>query len=65
MEVSKAIVPRSCLNVLYSHAVLYQPLVDCFCRMSHEDSSSEIGLSKNIGQSRGMVKMEAKGRGSA
>ena len=53
------------MNVLYSHAVLYQPLVNRFCRMRHEDSSSEIGLSKNVGQSRGMVKMEAKARGSA
>ena len=65
MGVSYEIVPRLGSNVLYSHAVLYQPLVNCFCRMRHENSSSEIGLSKNVGQSRGMVKMEAKARVSA
>lgn len=33
--------------------------------MRHEDASSEVGLGEDIGQRRGMVKMEAETRGSA
>ena len=55
----------SCVDVLYSYAVLYQPLVDGFCWMGHKDASSEVGFGKDIGQCRGMVKMEAETRGSA
>ena len=57
--------PGLCVDVLYTHTVLYQPLVDCFRRMRHEDTSSEIGFGKDVGQRRGMVKMEANARGSA
>lgn len=53
------------MDVLYSHTVLYQPLIDCFGGMRHEDTSFEIGLGKDVGQCRGMVEMEAKTRGSA
>ena len=53
------------MDILYSYAVLYQPLVDGFCWMGHEDASSKVGFCKDIGQRRGMVKMEAETRGSA
>lgn len=45
-------------ETLYSYTVLYQPLVNRFCRMRHEDASSEVGFGKDVGQRRGMVKME-------
>ena len=39
-----------CVHLLYSHTVLYQPFVNCFCRMRHENTSPEVGLGKDVGQ---------------
>ena len=64
-RVSWVAIPGSGMDVLYPHTVLYQPLVDCFCWMRHEDPSPEVGFGQDIGQRRGMVKMEAETRGSA
>ena len=38
------------MNVLYSDTVLYKPLIDCFCRMRHENASSKVGFGKDVGQ---------------
>ena len=42
-------------GLLYTDAVLDEPFVDCFCGMSHEDATSEIGLCENVRQRGGMV----------
>lgn len=53
------------MDILYAYTVLYKPLVDCFCRMRHEDTSSEVGFGEDVGQSRSMIKMEAEMQWSA
>ena len=48
-ESARFLFTGSCMLVLDSHTVLYQPLVDCFCRVRHKDTSSKIGFGKNVG----------------
>ena len=46
------------LDLLHTHTILYQPFVDSFCRMRHEDAASEVGLRQDKGETHSMVKME-------
>ena len=39
----------SLIYLLDANTVLYEPFVDGFGRVSHEDSASKVGLCKDIG----------------
>lgn len=54
------IITHDMKTLLYSNTVLYQPFVDCFCRMRHKYPAFEIRLCQNIRKGGGMIKMEAK-----
>lgn len=47
---------RDCL--LHSYAILYQPFVDSFSRMCHEDAAAEVCLCQNERQTHSMVEVE-------
>ena len=36
-------------SALYADAVLYEPFVDSFSRMCHEDSTAKVGFGENVG----------------
>ena len=45
-------------SVGYSHRILNKPFIDCFCSMSHEDSTTKVGFGKDVWKGRGMIEME-------
>jgi hypothetical protein len=47
------------MNILHSHRILHQPLVDGFGWMGHEDATFEVGFGHYIRQRCSMVEMEA------
>lgn len=48
-----------CLILLDSDTILYQPLIDGFCRMGHVDLACKVGFGKNVRKGRCMIEMEA------
>ena len=49
---------RAGMGILYSHAVLHHPFVDCFRWVCHVDFSSEVCFAENVWKRRGVVHVE-------